>query len=419
MSKKNLSEELKQQIVDDWINGKKTVAQLADEHGCSEQSIRNWAKKKITDTPVYDKTSSQLVGEDFNNQVDILANRVPKPLFYSLEDASVLAKITVDQLFHYAIMGCIKAYIVNNTDYNFMDQVSINYYDIELKLDANLIGYKEPEPKLYKPFLLNVSSDDCKRLSDLRSMNIKKFPSIILEEGVHNFIIKFPQKLDSPNFRAFRKAIYGGYNFFYPICVESNYSLSDDHARKFVNINIMDVKFFSQDLDELIKKQKKLIHLRGAVMDLFATHANKSSLLVDLDQVAFELYGTFNPIKVAHYNTKEKISTYLIERFGFFKVHADVAAEVILPSSTNQIEDDNQSSYRPHLLQLLIQAWNDLCLKQVFTKESQIKYDIDAETWFKDKFKHELSRFRKSRTLLAKIILSDNAPFHNQRRHKK
>jgi transposase-like protein len=69
MSKKNLSEELKQKIVSDWISDKKTVAQLAKEHDCSEQSIRNWAKKKITDTPVCDKTSSQLVGENLNSQI--------------------------------------------------------------------------------------------------------------------------------------------------------------------------------------------------------------------------------------------------------------------------------------------------------------------------------------------------------------
>ena len=63
MSKKNLSEELKQQIVNEWINGKKTIAQLAKEHGCSEQSIRNWAKKNIIDTSVCDKTSSQCNGQ--------------------------------------------------------------------------------------------------------------------------------------------------------------------------------------------------------------------------------------------------------------------------------------------------------------------------------------------------------------------
>lgn len=126
MSKKNLSEELKQKIVSDWINGKKTVAQLADEYGCSEQSIRNWAKKKITDTPVCDKTSSQLVGENLNSQIYIHANRLSEPMFYSLTDAAVSIKITQNQLVEYASLSKIPIYVENTEGYYLIDRVQLD-----------------------------------------------------------------------------------------------------------------------------------------------------------------------------------------------------------------------------------------------------------------------------------------------------
>ncbi|HMV60583.1 MAG TPA: transposase, partial [Agitococcus sp.] len=377
MSKKNLSEELKQQIVNEWTNGKKTIAQLAKEHGCSEQSIRNWAKKNITDTSVCDNTSGPL-------GVDIPANRVPALALYSLEEASRLAKITVEQLLYYAIRGDIKAYIINTKNYCFIDQVGLDVHDSRYLFRALVNSCNLPTKQLYKPYLLSLSKDDCKKLATQEAIHVQKFPSIVVKADNDELSIKLPRKADDLGAVDPLKIISGDYQFFYPVD-NQNMDASSIESLELIFTNI---RFIAKELSEFIEQERSVIPKRNSIIELFATHTNKSSLLVDLDAAAFEMYGTYNPIKAAHYDTTEKISTYLMERFGFFKIHADVAAEVILPSSNNPIKDDNQSEYRPRLLQLLIQAWNELCINKEFKKDDEIKYDCDADDWFNDNFKH-------------------------------
>jgi hypothetical protein len=74
----------------------------------------------------------------------------------------------------------------------------------------------------------------------------------------------------------------------------------------------------------------------------------------------------------------------------------------------------NNKKVRP--MDAYIQAWNELCINKEFKKDDETKYDRDADSWFKDKFKHKLSLADNKRRLLAKVILPDNAPFHNPRR---
>ena len=409
MSKKNLSEELKQQIVNEWINGKKTIAQLAKEHGCSEQSIRNWAKKNITDTSVCDNTSGPL-------GVDIPANRVPALALYSLEEASRLAKITVEQLLYYAIRGDIKAYIINTKNYCFIDQVGLDVHDDQLKIRAILNACNLPTNKqLYIPYLLTLSKDDSKRLATQEAIHVKRFPSIVVKADNDEFSIKLPRRPDYLGIVKNLKIISGDYQFFYPVD-NQNMDASSIESLELIFTNI---RFIAKELSEFIEQERSVIPKRNSIIELFATHTNKSSLLVDLDAAAFEMYGTYNPIKAAHYDTTEKISTYLMDRFGFFKIHADVAAEVILPSSDNPIKEGSQVEYRSRHLQLLIHAWNELCINKEFKRDDETRYDRDADSWFKEKLKHQLNHSLKNRKILVKIILPDNAPFHNPRRAKK
>lgn len=405
MSKQNLSEESKQQIVDEWISGKKTIVQLAKEHGCSQQSIRNWAKKKITDTSVCDKTSSQL-------GVDIPANRVSIEKLYTSSEASKLAKITVDQLHIYVIKESIKAYIYNSKKYQFVDRERYKTYQFRHVDSVNATNSRDLD--VYTPYLLNISTEDYKILIDAKeNVEIKRFPLIVLKNDNH-FSKKEPRQIAFSDRDTFSIGINifddEGYDSFYQINKKQN---------SIITSNIEDLRFLSKEFELFIKEEKSRIAIRSPVIELFATHPNKSSLLVDLDTAAFEIYGTYNPIKTAHYDTTEKISTYLMERFSFFKIHADVAAEVILPSTDNPIEEDSQGEYRTLLLQLLIHAWNELCINKEFKRHDEIKYDHDSESWFKEKFKHQLNLSLKNRRILAKIILPDNAPFHNPRRAKK
>ena len=408
MSKKNLSEELKQQIVNEWINGKKTIAQLAKEHGCSEQSIRNWAKQKITDTSVCDNTSGRL-------GVDIPANRVPVLALYSLEDASRLAKITVEQLLYYAVRGDIKAYIINTKNYYFMDQVGFDVLDSRYLFRALVNSCNLPTKQLYKPYLLSLSKDDCKKLATQEAIHVQKFPSIVVKADNDELSIKLPRKADDLGAVDPLKIISGDYQFFYPVD-NQNMDASSIESLELIFTNI---RFIAKELSEFIEQERSVIPKRNSIIELFATHTNKSSLLVDLDAAAFEMYGTYNPIKAAHYDTTEKISTYLMDRFGFFKIHADVAAEVILPSSDNPIKEGSQVEYRSRHLQLLIHAWNELCINKEFKRDDETRYDRDADSWFKEKLKHQLNHSLKNRKILVKIILPDNAPFHNPRRAKK
>lgn len=208
--KKNLSEELKQQIVNEWTNGKKTIAQLAKEHGCSEQSIRNWAKKNITDTSVCDNTSGPL-------GVDIPANRVPALALYSLEEASRLAKITVEQLLYYAIRGDIKAYIINTKNYCFIDQVGLDVHDSRYLFRALVNSCNLPTKQLYKPYLLSLSKDDCKKLATQEVIHVQKFPSIVVKADNDELSIKLPRKADDLRAVDPLKIISGDYQFFYPV----------------------------------------------------------------------------------------------------------------------------------------------------------------------------------------------------------
>ncbi len=419
MSKKNLSEELKQQIVNEWINGKKTIAQLAKEHGCSEQSIRNWAKKNIIDTSVCDKTSSQL-------GVDIPANRVSESIVYSLTAAAVEIKVNKKQLIHYAILGKISIYAENTDCYYLIDRVQLDdlaqYYN-----PKNWMNWSDSPRRDYKnsctvPLLLSLELSDYQEIYHYGAINKSKFSRISTKEYVidgekKEQILKWkkPQPIDVLEH-------FGNGNFFYPFIEKDiptldSESYKGDRVRK-IRIDFDRLRVLSEDLKYLVEQELNIIHQQQS-QEIFQNHDNKSSLLVDLDKAAFDFYGVFNPIKAAHYDTIEKISTYLMERFGFFKIHADVAAEVILPSSNNTIKDDNQSEYRPRLLQLLIQAWNELCINKEFKKDDEIKYDCDADNWFNDNFKHKLNLSYKNRMILAKIILPDNASFHNPRRAKK
>ncbi|MFO1391627.1 MAG: transposase [Agitococcus sp.] len=210
MSKKNLSEELKQQIVNEWINDTKTVTQLAEEHGCSEQSIRNWAKKKVIDTAVCDNKSDPL-------GLDIPANRVPVLTLYSLEDASRLAKVTVEQLLDYAVRGDIKAYIINTKNYYFMDQVGFDVLDSRYLFRALVNSCNLPTKQLYKPYLLSLSKDDCKKLATQEAIHVQKFPSIVVKADNDELSIKLPRKADDLGAVDPLKIISGDYQFFYPV----------------------------------------------------------------------------------------------------------------------------------------------------------------------------------------------------------
>lgn len=416
MSKKNLSEELKQKIVSDWISDKKTVAQLADEYGCSEQSIRNWAKKKITDTPVCDKTSSQLVGENLNSQIYIHANRLSEPMFYSLTDAAVSIKINQNQLVKYASLGKIPIYVENTEGYYLIDRVQLDdlaqYYN-----PKNWMNWSANTSRYYGscrvPLLLSLELSDYQHIYLCGVIHKGKFSRIATKEYVsHGETKELTLKWKEPQSTDIRES-FGIGNFFYPfhekdIPTLDSEAYKGDRVRR-IRINADNLRVLAKDLKSLLEQELKTIHPQQQSQELFQRHDNKSSLLVDLDKAAFDFYGAFNPIKAAHYDTKEKISTYLMERFGFFKIHADVAAEVILPSSDNLIEEDHQGKYRTRLLQLLIQAWNELCTHTEFKKVNKTSYEIAAQAWFTDKFKHKLSLADNKRRFLAKIILPDNA----------
>ncbi len=425
--KSNKSKADKARIVQEHIIDQIPVKDLAVKYSCSEQSIRNWVKQYSDTTNNKDEKYGSMETSDlFTLQSNIPANEIAPPLIYGLEEAAKIAKITPEHLLHYAALGEIDCFIENPMDCYVADRKELTYFFNSYKrvFSNNII---KPQSLYFcSPLLLRIDTSDCTSLLQLGAIKKNKFSEKY--DAAHGKVTcKQLQVKKDTNLYELNRLIRRGMkpNFFY-VFHESQISQLEETSYESesmtINISKQTIKVLSKDLYSLIKKQIDITHQthRDFSKELFYTHQNKSTLLIDLDQTAFDLYKHFNPIKVAHFNTKEKISQYLQDKFDFHKIHADSAALVILLSNDNFIIQSNKESprYRTKFLNILIKAWHDLCEEKTYKKEDMDRYDDTSFNWL-SKHLPKLGVHAKTSKSLSKVILSDNAPFHNPRKQKK
>ena len=190
-----------------------------------------------------------------------------------------------------------------------------------------------------------------------------------------------------------------------------------------IHISKKMLKVSSRELKELTSSEIKRKANRKPSQEQFAVHENKSTFLVELDQAAFELWGDFNPIKAAVFNTSDKVGEYLVDDFHFCAANAFPLAVIITPSANNLMlptkEDAKKMTYRPRLLSGVLEAWGAVCMPKKFEKgDNPIKYEVEAKRWLTDNCP-DLTKYEKTISNVVKLIVPDNAPFDKLRKSKK
>jgi transposase-like protein len=413
--KKRIPDDKKIESVMDYINHKKSISIIASDFKVSEQAVRDWVKK------YQNSTQADLIPSIENVTDCIYTNITPIPLVYTLEEAASVAKISTNQLLHYAVLGKITLFFDRPIDVLAMTKEWIKFsrypqnhdqYQVKNTFSDALDSVFAKLVFSFKYNFLVVSQSDCKCLE--MGLNISKYNF----HGVY--------WVDENNELAFKKEGADSDNGFYTLseslvkdkrgeCTEK-----DCHS---IHISKKMLKVSSKELEELISSEIKRKANRVPSQEQFAVHENKSTFLVELDQAAFELWGDFNPIKAAVFNTTDKVAEYLVDNFHFCTANALPLAIIISPSANNPIlptkEDAKEITYRPRLLSGVIQAWGAVCMAKKFVKgDNSIKYEEMARKWLTDNWP-ELTKYEKIITNVVKLITPDNALFYKLRKSKK
>jgi transposase-like protein len=394
--KKRISDDQQKESVFDYINKKKSVSTIASELNVSEQTVRDWVNK-------YRNSAQNEPSPLTENITDyVYANIIPTPLVYTLEEAASAAKISTNQLLHYAVLGKITLFFDRPIDVLAMTKEWIkpsrypqnhDQYQVKNTFSDALDSVFAKMVFSFKYNFLVVSQSDCKCLE--MGLSISKYNF----HGVY--------WVDENNELAFKKEGADSDNGFYTLseslvkdkrgeCTEK-----DCHS---IHISKKMLKVSSKELEEFISSEIKRKANRVPSQEQFAVHENKSTFLVELEQAAFELWGDFNPIKAAVYNTSDKVAEYLEDNFHFFTANAVPLAVIITPSANNRILPTNKDregiTYRPQLLSGVIQAWSAVCMPKKFEKgDNSIKHEETISN-------------------VVKLIIPDNAPFTKLRKPK-
>jgi hypothetical protein len=235
----------------------------------------------------------------FTLQSNIPANKIAPPLIYGLEEAAKIAKITPEHLLHYAASGEIDCFVENPMDCYVADSENLTKFFNYYKNIFSNIFPKHQSFYLCSPLLLRIDKSDCTSLLQLGAIKKNKFsekydaargkvtceqPQVAKNANIYE-LNKFRLKAMSPN-------------YFY-VFHESQISQLEPTSYKSesltIDISKQKIKVLSKDLDSLIKNEIDITHQthRDSSKELFYTHQNKSTLLIDLDQTAFDLYEHF------------------------------------------------------------------------------------------------------------------------------
>lgn len=429
VTKKRLSDDQTNKLVMEHINNNKSISDIALENNVSEQTVRNWVNKYRNSK----KTEPSPLIENITDYV--YANIIPTPLVYTLEEAASVAKISPNQLLHYAVLGKITLFFDRPIDVLAMSEKDVdlapqNYFPtrmLPIVLDEkeealNKILYDTVFKRNFNCFKCNflaISQDECNKLEMGVIIRSYKFDSIYFVNENNELIQNKPisDKGDMEKIQDF-------YYAFKEEFVKNNKYIDIQKNYHAIDISKGMLKVSSKELSQLVSNEINRKSERKPSQEQFAVHENKSTFLIKLDQAAFELWGDFNPIKAAIYNTSGKVGEYLENNFGFCAANAYPLAVIITPSANNPIlpikeEDAQEITYRPRLLSGVLQAWSAVCMPKKFEKgDSQIRYEDVARKWLTDNWP-ELTKYEKTISNVVKLITPDNSPFDKLRKSKK
>lgn len=410
--KKRLSESKIIEFVMDYITHKKTIKTIASELNVSEQTVRNWVKK-------YQNSKQAEPSPLIENITDyVYANNIPIPLIYTLEEAASVAKISINQLLHYAALGKIILFIDRPIDSVVLSigqvELTCSHYSRFSRVSQQDNLLKKVTKWLtdsYKVPFLAISCSDCKYLEMGLSITKNEFHSV--------FYLQNEELIRSVDNKGKREVYY----VFSENLIINDELIDVNKDRFSIHVSKKILKVSSKELEELISSEIKRKANRQPCQEQFVVHENKSTFLVELDQAAFELWGDFNPIKAVVFNTSDKVGEYLADSFQFCAANAHPLAVIITPSANNPIlpteVDAKEITYRPQLLSGVLLAWSAVCMSKKFEKvDSPIRYEEVARKWLTDNWP-ELTKYEKTISNVVKLITPDNAPFDKLRKSKK
>jgi len=302
--KKRIPDDKKMESVLDYINKKKSIKTIASECGVSEQSVRDWVNK-------YQNSTQADILPSIENVTDyIYTNITPIPLVYTLEEAASVAKISTNQLLHYAALGKVILFIARPIDSVVLTKWQIDLHSNDsshLAKDFQQNDWFKNLKNSYKIPFLAISCSDCKCLEMGLSISKNEFGSVF--DVQNDELIKLEDNNEKEDF----------YYVFNEDFIQKNEKNDVNKDRISIGISKSHLKLSSKELNQLVNDEIKRKANRVPSQEQFAVHENKSTFLVELDQAAFELWGDFNPIKAAVYNTSDKVAEYLEDNFTFLQ----------------------------------------------------------------------------------------------------
>lgn len=406
-----------------------SFAILAKKNDVSEQTVRNWWKEYLKKASAEDGVIGQ-VGANVNDTVSM--NSVPSPLIYSLAEGARFIGITADQLLHYGTLGkvrlCIEVHrgIIPVSSATIMEVKSrlvsrgSSHDLVRLQLLCDRVDY------------LLLEKEDCARIESTGSAFREQFfGGYVIQKG-ESLSFKGPPEL--PQWLQRATALHSSYfnpdplrNLFRPkkvpcFHVLTGYrpedSLDIDKAVGGISIRRGELSVTAEGLQLLSNAEKDRRPVWSGPEEEFRVHDNRSSLLADLDQAAFELWGDFNPIKAAACSTPETLTDYLMTHFRFGKIHAERAARMILPDEKANPIRSREKPHRAAMLQDLIALWRAVCMSRAFQKgrDEESLFKKAVEDWFNGVGRASgLAASVELRKTAAALVMSDNAPFNRVR----
>lgn len=407
---KHYTDDEVREICLDPANKKLSVAEMSKKYHVTSQSIRNWRKKytlgdrgKNTETNKRDDVSP-----DINQSV---FDSTPLKQIYPLHEGAAHIGIKLDQLLQYAVIGKVKLCFPVDPRAVTASSATINLINKEEALSTVL--ERSVILNMDCVHYLVIAKDDCKKIQVQGFTNNHIFPSgyLLMKNG---FFIHREPSLHSFNeldeVHNFHLLARNG------LLTDGGINLSIVGVMQYIRQEMLFVTI--EELKSLLDSESNRMAERPLVLEEYVLSKNKSSLLVDLDQVAYAIWGDFNPIRVLKHSKPELVAIYLQEKFQFFPINAKSAARMILPDPIQNPVVRKGLGYRARMLQELLDAWGRLCVAKNFQRDDQIRFDLEVEKWMQERGSL-IVRDTKLLTTAQKIITPDVAPFHNPRRSAK
>lgn len=406
---------------------------LAKQYDVSEQTVRNWWKAYQNKASAEDGVIGQ-VGANVIGAVSM--NAVPSPLIYSLVDGARFIGITADQLLHYGTLGKVRLCIEIHNGLIPVSSATI----MEAKSPLVSLGRKSHDLVRLRllcdrvDYLL-LEKEDCTRIESTGSAFREQFfGGYVIQKGE---CLSFRGPPELPEWLQRATARHASYLYPDPLrnllrpkkvaCfhVLTGYKPEEgmdiDQAIGGITIGRGELSVAAEELHLLAKAEKDRRPVWSGPEEEFRTHDNRSSLLADLDQAAFELWGDFNPIKAANCSTPEALTDYLMTHFGFGKLHAERAARMLLPDAKTNPIRSRERPYRAAMLQDLIALWRSVCAGRPFQKgrDEENLFKKAVEDWFNSVgLESGLAASVELKKTAATLVMPDNAPFNRLRPKK-